>query len=621
VNAMVQDPYCRAVLEAALALAGEGIAVFPLKYAAKEPEARSRGFYDATTNPATIRRWFGGKFKRNLGARTGQASGVWVLDEDELGALAALAEKHGPLPATRESSTGRGRHLWFKTTPLPIPSRQGKGRIWPGTDIKAEGGYVVAPPSIHPDGPVYRWVNDAPIVEAPSWLLALARKSKPTEPTEPTPRSNAARPSSGRPGAYAAAALEREIAILANTPKGGRNHQANASSFSLHQLVAGGELKGDDVTDALIKACEKKRPSRGGWAAIGVGHNPVGRSCRYAPSALSTGGRGMIEDRQYQTDVIAEFHRTTAQFKRIILVAPTGSGKTVIASAIIKDYVKRHKTVLVLCDRGEIVNQTVAKLREFGMWCGIIWAEAGRMDVQQLAPVQVASIQTLHARAIRSTRLELPQADLVVVDEAQHIKARTWQEIVNSYPNAILLGLTATPCRGDGRGLGGTFQIMIQCPQVAELIKLGHLVPGRVYAPATPDLKGVKITAGDSNEKQLADRMDKSDLIADIVGSWSKYGKGRKTVCFATSVGHSLHLRDEFLHAGVRAEHIDGHTPKEERDSTLERLKTGEIDVVCNCMVLTEGWDQPEVSCCILARPTKHMGLFRQMTRHPPRRR
>jgi DNA repair protein RadD len=202
---------------------------------------------------------------------------------------------------------------------------------------------------------------------------------------------------------------------------------------------------------------------------------------------------------------------------------------------------------------------------------------------------------------------------LVVVDEAQHIKARTWQEIVESYPNAILLGLTATPCRGDGRGLGGTFQIMIQCPQVAELIKLGHLVPGLVYAPATPDLKGVKTTAGDYNEKQLAERMDKSDLIADIVGSWGKYGKCRKTVCFATSVGHSIHLRDEFLNAGVRAEHIDGNTPKEERDSTLERLKIGELDVVCNCMVLTEGWDQPEVSCCILARPTKHMGLYRQM--------
>jgi hypothetical protein len=253
-NAMVQDHYCRSVLEAALALAAEGIAVFPLKYAAKEPEAHSRGFYDATTNPATIRRWFGGKFKRNLGARTGQASGVWVLDEDELGALAALAEKHGPLPATRESTTGRGRHLWFKTTALPIPSRQGKGRIWPGIDIKAEGGYVVAPPSIHPDGPVYRLVNDEPIAEAPSWLLMLARKPKPSEPTV---QSNAPRPSSERSGAYGAAALRAEIEILANTPEGGRNHQLNRSAFSSFQLVAGGELKEGDVTEALIKACEK----------------------------------------------------------------------------------------------------------------------------------------------------------------------------------------------------------------------------------------------------------------------------------------------------------------------------------------------------------------------------
>jgi hypothetical protein len=252
-SAMVH-PHCREVLEAALALAAEGIAVFPLKYATKEPEARSRGFYDATTNPATIRRWFGGKFKRNLGARTGQASGVWVLDEDELGALAALVENHGPLPTTRESTTGRGRHLWFRTTPLPIPSRQGKGRIWPGIDIKAEGGYVVVPPSIHPDGPAYHWVNDEPIAEAPSWLLVLARKVK---PIEPIPRQSEPRASSGRSGAYGAAALRAEIEILANTPEGGRNHQLNSSSFVLYQLVAGKELKDDDVTDALIKACEK----------------------------------------------------------------------------------------------------------------------------------------------------------------------------------------------------------------------------------------------------------------------------------------------------------------------------------------------------------------------------
>jgi DNA repair protein RadD len=147
----------------------------------------------------------------------------------------------------------------------------------------------------------------------------------------------------------------------------------------------------------------------------------------------------MIEDRKYQTDVIAEFMRTTAQFRRIIIVAPTGSGKTVIGAAIIKDYVERHKTVLVLVHRRELVRQTVKKLRELGVWCGVIAADADRFDVMPLAPVQVASIQTLHARAIRTERMELPPADLVVVDECHHATAPTWRNILDAYPDAIIL--------------------------------------------------------------------------------------------------------------------------------------------------------------------------------------
>ena len=102
-------------------------------------------------------------------------------------------------------------------------------------------------------------------------------------------------------------------------------------------------------------------------------------------------------------------------------------------------------------------------------------------------------------------------------------------------------------------------------------------------------------------------------LVGDIVTHWHKFAERRKTVCFAVSVAHSIHIRDEFVKSGVRAEHIDGSTPKAERDATLERLAVGEIELVTNCMVLTEGWDLPEVGCCILARPTKKMGLFRQM--------
>jgi superfamily II DNA or RNA helicase len=314
--------------------------------------------------------------------------------------------------------------------------------------------------------------------------------------------------------------------------------------------------------------------------------------------------------RDYQTDIIAKFYRTTAEFKRIILVAPTGAGKTVIASAIIKEFVRSYREVLVLAHRREIIGQTSKKLRDLGISHGII--QAGSPSTP-MASVQVASIATLWHRAIRSDRMELPPAKLVVIDECHHAPARSYRKIIDAYPDTIILGLTATPCRGDGRGLGGIFETIIECPQVAELIEQGYLVKTRVYAPSTPDLTGVRVQAGDYVESQLAECMDRQKLIADIVGTWHKYGEGRKTVCFATGVGHSVHLRDEFIKSGVRAEHIDGGTPKAERDDTLARLAAGDITLVTNCMVLTEGWDMPEVGTCILARPTKKMGLFRQM--------
>jgi superfamily II DNA or RNA helicase len=166
-----------------------------------------------------------------------------------------------------------------------------------------------------------------------------------------------------------------------------------------------------------------------------------------------------------------------------------------------------------------------------------------------------------------------------------------------------LLGLTATPCRGDGRGLGGIFETIVECPQVAQLIERGYLVKTRVYAPVDPDLKGVRTVAGDYNKVQLAERMDQPNLIGDIVTHWHKYGDRRKTVVFAVSVGHSIHIRDEFIKAGVRAEHIDGSTPKPERDGTLTRLAAGDIELVTNCMVLTEGWDIVGLVRC---RPASH---------------
>ncbi|MDD1520016.1 MULTISPECIES: DEAD/DEAH box helicase family protein [Bradyrhizobium] len=313
--------------------------------------------------------------------------------------------------------------------------------------------------------------------------------------------------------------------------------------------------------------------------------------------------------RPYQVEVIAEFWRAIdAGQHRIILVAPTASGKTVIARAIIAQAQRKDLGSLFLAHRREILAQTSNKLH--GIPHGVI---RPGIHPRPLEMVQVASVQTLHRRAIKAGVMELPEAGLVIVDECHHVVAESYQSILDRYPQAILLGLTATPCRGDGRGLGAVFQKMIQCPQVGELVGLGFLVPTRVYAPVDPDLRGVHVRHGDYVESELARRMDQPQLVGDIVTHWFKFGERRRTVCFATDVRHSIHIRDEFGAAGVRAEHIDGETPMAERDATLARLASGEIDLVTNCMVLTEGWDMPALGCLILARPTKQLGLYRQM--------
>lgn len=251
------------------------------------------------------------------------------------------------------------------------------------------------------------------------------------------------------------------------------------------------------------------------------------------------------ELRSYQRQVIAEFNqRISAGVSRIILIAPTGSGKTVIAAEIIRSFVARYKRVLVVAQRREIISQTSEKLRDLEIPHGIIMAGT---QPRPLEGVQVAAIQTLHRRAINAGTMPLPPADLLVIDEAHHCPAQTYRKIIDAYPNAIVLGLTATPCRGDGCGLGGIFATIIECPQVQPLIDQGYLVKTRCYAPIDPDLKGIHTVAGDYNEGQLADRMDRAKLVGDIVTHWHKFSERRRTVCFAVSVGHSVHIKEEFL--------------------------------------------------------------------------
>jgi hypothetical protein len=237
-------------LNAAIDYAARGFAVFPCSPRSKHP-ALPGGFKNGTSNPALIRRWWLARPDYNIGIRTGIASGVWVLDvdgDDGATVLAALEAKHGPLPPTLISVTSEGCHFWFLYD-CPIPC-SADDRIGHGLDVRGEGGYVLAPPSLHPDGPTYRWTNDRPLALAPEWLVRRTRRPLPKPITSRIVR----RAPPSRADAYAQAALHNEIATLASTPPGGRNHALNRAAFSLYQLVAVGLLDAAVVRNRLREA-------------------------------------------------------------------------------------------------------------------------------------------------------------------------------------------------------------------------------------------------------------------------------------------------------------------------------------------------------------------------------
>lgn len=314
--------------------------------------------------------------------------------------------------------------------------------------------------------------------------------------------------------------------------------------------------------------------------------------------------------RPYQRDTVTRVHAELARIHRVLVVLATGAGKTVVATALIGDYVRQGGRVIFLAHRRELISQAAAKLFRAGIDCGVV--QAG-VPARPGVLVQVCSISTLHARAVRGRAMDLPPADLIVVDEAHHIRARTYQQILAQYPDADVVGLTATPCRGDGRGLGASFGVIVEAATVAQLTQAGYLVPARFYAPSRPDMVGVETRGGDYVEAQMAEKVDRPELVGDIVEHHLRLAQGRPTVLFAAGVRHSMHLRDQFRLSGLMAEHIDGSTPTEERDATLKAFAEGRVDIITNAAVLTEGWDAPAASCVVLARPTKSLGLFRQM--------
>lgn len=314
--------------------------------------------------------------------------------------------------------------------------------------------------------------------------------------------------------------------------------------------------------------------------------------------------------RAYQTAAIDALRaHIRAGKRRLLVVLPTGGGKTVIAAAIVLNALARGRRVLFAAHRRELIYQCRAKL----LAAGIAESDIGIMMANDpltnlAAPIQIASVDTLRNR-------DLPQADLLIIDEAHRSLSNTYLKLIEHYTSqgATLLGLTATPYRADGGGLGNVYEHLEVVATPRQLIAEGFIAEPRVFAPSDgPDLRGVRTRGGDYVESDLLNAMNKSALVGDVVEHWRKHGQGLRTVVFAVTVAHSEAIAERFRAAGVAFEHLDGETPAKERDAILARLEAGEIQGVSNVGVLCEGWDMPSVKCCILARPTKSTGLYLQ---------
>lgn len=325
--------------------------------------------------------------------------------------------------------------------------------------------------------------------------------------------------------------------------------------------------------------------------------------------------------RPYQARTVEWVHANRGPGARLLVVAPTGAGKTVIASQLIFDELAAGGRVLFCAHRQELITQTYGTLLKRGLperALGVVMGDGTithpmtkrRVNAQRpLAPVQVASIDTLRNRP-------LPQGvTLVIYDECHRSLAPSYQRVASHYEalGATLVGLTATPYRGDGRGLGGSYRKLFVVAQPRELVAEGFLMAPRVFThPVKPDLSKVRVVAGEYDQAELARVVDRGDLLGNLVDHWLRLAAGVRTVCFAANVAHSRRIVAAFVAAGVTAEHLDGETPDEDRAAILGRLERGETLLVSNVGVLCEGWDQPCVKACILAKPTKSTALYIQ---------
>ncbi len=286
-------------------------------------------------------------------------------------------------------------------------------------------------------------------------------------------------------------------------------------------------------------------------------------------------------------------------YKSPCIVAPCGSGKTVIMAEMAKQAAKKGNRTLFLVHRKELKEQTLNTLE----WWGA-----------DLDYIEVGMVQTIVRRLEKTTK-----PNLIITDENHHSLASSYRKIYNYFPQTRLVGFTATPVRLNGGGLGDVNDILIEGPSVKELIEWGNLAPFKYYAPEIVDTSKLKIRRGEYVQSDIDELFNSNAIWGDVVKHYKKLSYGKQAICYCSSIAQSKRMANEFNAAGIKAKHIDGDTPKAERDAAIEYFRQGEIMVLCNVDLISEGFDVPDCTTAILLRPTRSLGLFIQQSMRPMR--
>jgi superfamily II DNA or RNA helicase len=317
--------------------------------------------------------------------------------------------------------------------------------------------------------------------------------------------------------------------------------------------------------------------------------------------------------RPYQTKCLDEVRACVARgARRIALVAPTGAGKSVLIGQLARECVERGESALVLQHRKELTEQNRSKVLAAGVpesWVGVL--QGGDKRRRPGACVQVASVDTLRGWVgVRG----MPRADWIFVDEAHRSAAASYQKILGAYPDAVVIGPTATPWRLDGKGLSEHYDELVVAASIPQLVGEGFLAPCRCFShPKGPDLSKVKVRNGDFAEEELASVMRSSLLLGDVTEQYKKRADGRATFGFAVNIAHAQELAQACRDAGIPSVAVHGESDPKERTQALADLRSGAVKIVWNVQLFTEGTDVPEVKALILCRPTLSKALAFQM--------